>query len=108
MGRSAVEHPIGIPSAGFVNCSSNIHSAGGCEAPYRDETQVLANLPIFCMDSGKTGKIVESMRHPFRLCFSLNSHHQRLLCWGNQNGGKTSENFQESASRRIRSEEHTS
>src|ERR1017187_1655453 len=45
MGRSAVEHPIGIPSAGFVNCSSNIHSAAGFEAPYRDETQVLANPP---------------------------------------------------------------
>ena len=27
--------------------------------------------PILCMDSGKTGKIVESMRHSFRLCFSL-------------------------------------
>src|ERR1039457_2659827 len=71
MGRNAVEHPIGRPSAGFVNCSSNIHSAAGCEAPYRDETQVLANPPILCMDSGKTGKIVESMRHSFRLCFPL-------------------------------------
>src|ERR1039458_1855342 len=107
MGRSAVEHPIGIPSAGFVNCSSNIHSAAGCEAPYRDETQVLANPPhsLYGFWKDRQNRGINAPFIPAMLFSEIHTTSVRS-CWGNQNGGKTSENLQESASRRIRTGPH--
>ena len=90
MGRSAVEHPIGIPSAGFVNCSSNIHSAAGCEAPYRDETQVLANPPhsLYGFWKDRQNRGINAPFIPAMLFSEIHTTSVRS-CWGNQNGGKT-------------------